>query len=392
MRGTGEPTAARVPRLRVLADALPLVHGALGTYPTNQLAALGERGDVELHVVASGALADQLARSCPQARVIRQPSRPLPARWAWEQLVLPRLASDYDVIYSMGGFAVFAARVPQVVLTQNPHHYGQAARMYARVTWGKVFRARLATERWLARRSVVRAERTVVVSDYLRAQLESDLGARDDVRVLKKASPRSYEGIPVMPAGAPEEHVRYVLTVGHDYPQKDWDGLIGTFLRFDDLPALVIAGEPRSPARAAELRVLLERHPQGSKIHLLGRVSDPAELRALYENAACFVAHSRFEAAPNAPEEAAAAGVPLVASDIGPHTELLGDAAVYYTMGDAEGLADAVRTALRRPPVGRLPRRTWQENAEELARLLHEVASGGSDHSSSSKKNFAFSR
>src|SRR5687768_2844145 len=98
------PRPSKRTPLRVLANTVALVPGALGTYPTNQLAALDRRADFEL-TIAAGRLADQLTEACPRAHLIRQETRPLLVRMAWEQVFLPRLAARFDVLYMMGGFA-----------------------------------------------------------------------------------------------------------------------------------------------------------------------------------------------------------------------------------------------------------------------------------------------
>ncbi|MEO1236569.1 MAG: glycosyltransferase family 4 protein [Planctomycetota bacterium] len=67
---------------------------------------------------------------------------------------------------------------------------------------------------------------------------------------------------------------------------------------------------------------LVERHRLGDVVAVLGRRTGP-ERAWLLRHAAGFVTTSREEGMPNAVLEAMAAGLPILASDIGPHRELV---------------------------------------------------------------------
>ena len=136
----------------------------------------------------------------------------------------------------------------------------------------------------------------------------------------------------------------------------------------DDLYASDAA---RVRARAASLRVVLPGH-----------VSDQT-LAALYTAATAAVVPSRGEGFGLPAVEAAACGAACVLSDIPPHRETLGDAAVFFPPGDASALASALRrvvddaglrddvAARGRSAVARL---TWEETARRLRVLLEEAA------------------
>jgi len=63
-------------------------------------------------------------------RSILHPSlRSLPLRTAWEQIRLPGVLERMraDVLLGLGGFRVFATRIPQISVWQNPNIYARTA-------------------------------------------------------------------------------------------------------------------------------------------------------------------------------------------------------------------------------------------------------------------------
>ncbi len=77
--------------------------------------------------------------------------------------------------------------------------------------------------------------------------------------------------------------------------------------------------------------------------------------------------------------EAMALGVPVVASDIPAHREVLGDVGHYAPSGDVAAFASALSRAVQ-PDRGRLQRGrerarafTWAKSAELLDTVLHRV-------------------
>ncbi len=77
----------------------------------------------------------------------------------------------------------------------------------------------------------------------------------------------------------------------------------------------------------------------------LGRVND-VDLAALYENAAAFVFPSLYEGFGLPPLEAMAHGCPVIVSDIPPHHEVCGDAALYFDPNQPEILAEHIDSVI----------------------------------------------
>jgi glycosyltransferase involved in cell wall biosynthesis len=80
----------------------------------------------------------------------------------------------------------------------------------------------------------------------------------------------------------------------------------------------------------------------------LGYVTDP-ELKALYENASCFVFPSLYEGFGLPPLEAMSSGCPVVVSRAGSLPELFDGVAFFCDPYDPEDIATAIQRAVESP-------------------------------------------
>lgn len=137
----------------------------------------------------------------------------------------------------------------------------------------------------------------------------------------------------------------YLLTAGTLEPRKELATVVQAFervrVRRPEL-SLVVAGARGwlTPRAAGEL--------ERPGVVVVGRVSD-AELDALYRRAEIVVCASRYEGFGLTVLEALVRGRPVVASAIGAHAELVGDAARLFPVGDAAALAGEVEALLDDP-------------------------------------------
>lgn len=167
-----------------------------------------------------------------------------------------------------------------------------------------------------------------------------------------------------------------VLAVARLAPQKGLDTLLDAAAAGAGAP-VVVAGD--GPLRTQlEDRIRAEDLP----VRLLGRRDDVADLLAAADVA---LSTSVWEGQPVFVQEALRAGVPLVATDAGGTREVTGEAAVLVPVGDAAGLAAAVRhlvedrteRAVRaqrsRQRAGELPS---EDDAVEQVRRVHRAARG----------------
>ena len=114
------------------------------------------------------------------------------------------------------------------------------------------------------------------------------------------------------------------------------------------------------------------------------------DLPALYNGAAAFVFPSLFEGFGLPPLEAMACGVPVIASHIPTHAEILGEAALYFDPNDAEGMAstinqglkdDDLRKELRAKGLSRAALFTWEETARRTLEVYRSVIGLGTGSS-----------
>ncbi|WP_214103547.1 glycosyltransferase family 4 protein [Acrocarpospora catenulata] len=138
----------------------------------------------------------------------------------------------------------------------------------------------------------------------------------------------------------------YVLFVGRLVPEKAVDLLLRTFSRLPgDVSLAVAGGSAFTEGYVTTLRELAARDP---RIHLLGYVYGD-DLAALYRHAAAYVQPSHLEGLPLALLEAASHGVPLIASGLGCHREIIateGPGGRIFRPGDPAGLRDALTQVL----------------------------------------------
>lgn len=185
-------------------------------------------------------------------------------------------------------------------------------------------------------------------------------------------------GCAPMPAASPGPEGR-MLCVGSVSPRKGHDTLLAACAQLMDLSwTLRCAGE-RGPW--AETLTPALRQLQG-RATLLGSLAEE-EIRAEYATADLFVLATWDETYGMALAEAAAAGLPIVSTDVGavPHTVPTG-AGILVPPGDSVALAEALRMVLSSPErrsalataARAAPRRTWDDAARDWRALELEMA------------------
>jgi glycosyltransferase involved in cell wall biosynthesis len=209
--------------------------------------------------------------------------------------------------------------------------------------------------RMLARFALTRADRVIAVSRALRATLIGELGvdaSRIDVVPMgvdtaafapgDMASTRRHLGIP--------HDARLALFVGGLIEVKGVRDLIEAMplVRPDD-PGVLLVLAGHGPL-SDELRARVDVLGQSGRVRLLGAV--PHEELPMWMNAAdTLVLPSYSEGLPVCLMEAAAAGLPMVATAVDGSVDVLAldPVNIAVTPGDVEGLAAALSVALARP-------------------------------------------
>lgn len=244
-----------------------------------------------------------------------------------------------------------------------------------RAKWGLAARAVLGVGYWLSGR--VPDER-VAVSRGLAAHYAERFG---------RAARYIPNGV-VAPKVLPARQIRarfglspnkYLLLVGRLVPEKAADLLIRAFRQLDtEWRLAVVGGSSYTDDFVARLRAEAAGDP---RVVFTGFVYGDL-LAELYSNAAVFVQPSRLEGLPLTLLEAASYGLPVVASDIPPHQEVLladGPGRRLFADGDERDLLRALRQVLADPGAERAgaellrdrvaAQYRWETAAIELERL-----------------------
>lgn len=264
---------------------------------------------------------------------------------------LDRLAGGGDVVWAPAPAPLAVSRDVPLVLTVHDRSWEERPSDFTR--YERLWH-RLARPRALARRAA-------------RVLTTTEAGRRDVVAAWG-LDPARVRAVPLAPAvpptGAVADGDPYLLFVGALEPRKAPDVLARAvaLARARGLGArVVVVGEGRVPVPG------LER---------AGRVDD-AQLSALYAGALALVAPSRLEGFGLPAIEALAHGTPVVASDLAPVREVLGDAARYVPAGDAGALAEALLEVERTRPRGRpeaVAHLSWDATARATRAALAEAA------------------
>jgi glycosyltransferase involved in cell wall biosynthesis len=322
----------------------------------------------------------------PNFSVVALSARPRPARFVFQQLLLPLAARRHDVavVHSPSFIMPLWNARHRNVLTVHDMASFTLPDLDIRLRRSSAYR-------WAVLASIRRADAVLVPSAFTRSEVlrlvpevpparirvirfgvgdEFTLGAR-------RAAPRVRERYDLARD--------YVLYVGTIAPRKNVDVLLdawSTLVERGVGEELVLAGRLGWDYR----RVLakLETRPLKESVRRLGYVAQD-DLPGLYAGAAAFVYPPALEGFGFPPLEAMACGTPVVASDSSALRENLSGAAVLVPPGDHVVLADSIFGLLRdeglrrehqRAGLARAAQFSWDATAKLTLDCYCELADG----------------
>ena len=286
----------------------------------------------------------------------------------WEQLELPFYAHDGILLNLANTAPVF--KVNQLVTIHDasvfsiPDAYSVAFRAWYQL----VFRILASQAKFL-----------ITISNFSKQELSHFLGVNDQtLNVI-------YEGKEHMIHVSPDRSIidrnnlgdrPFVLAVGSMSPHKNFSAVIKAVeqLSDQDIAIVIVGGKNTKSFASYELLA-------SDQLIYPGYVSD-SQLRALYENAVCFVHMSLYEGFGLPPLEAMACGCPVIVSNTASLPEICGDAALYCDPHNPIEIASQIKHLITNPSLQddlKLKGRTrsslfsWEKCALELLQYLEQI-------------------
>ncbi|HET6998419.1 MAG TPA: glycosyltransferase family 4 protein [Solirubrobacterales bacterium] len=345
-------------QLGAALEAMPEVEVRMVTVPAPSrlgrlfLRRLGRLGDGDLH-----GLRWRLRWSWQARRLLKRN-----ARWADVALIITqassllskgpmrRLPCVLSVDATVGQFTALEYNGPR------DRHSDRQQRLIAR----------------LERRAIANAAAVMAWTDWNATALREEYGMTETrLETIHPGLDVAWWGEAAAQRPASPEGPMRILFVGNDVERKGLGTLIEAVALLDGAAVLDVVSGDEIPAR------------DFIRVHR-GVSANTEELRSLYASADVFALPTRADAVPWAVLEAMAAGLPVVASDVGSIGELLGGSGELVAPGDVDGLAAALRRLEdpeRRGELGERARERVGEHydsaiqAPRLVELLAEVAS-----------------
>jgi glycosyltransferase involved in cell wall biosynthesis len=252
----------------------------------------------------------------------------------WEQMELPLYCQGQTLFTLTGGAPLL--HFPNIVTIHDaavaaaPAGYSVAYRLW---------------HRNVCRRMAKTAERIFTNSNFSKSELVKWYGAAPDKITVTYLGSDHFSHLEGDASALARFGIsgKYVLAVSSHNPNKNLRRVVEAMRHLRSTgPQLVIAGGHDNSVYQKSMKL-----PDGARV--LGYVSDP-ELKALYENAACFVFPSLYEGFGLPPLEAMSSGCPVVVSRAGSLPELFERVAFFCDPYDPEDIAAAIQRAVESLP------------------------------------------
>jgi len=206
-----------------------------------------------------------------------------------------------------------------------------------RSKWGRFARFALNCGEWMA---VCAPRATICVSESLAAKLSRRYGRR--VEFVPNGVVLVEESDDSILAELGVERGAYILFASRLVPEKGCHYLIGAWEEAGRPLPLVMAGDSSFSLAYVER---IKSMSGGSAVKFPGNIYG-ARLASLFRNATLFVLPSDLEGLPIVLLEALGYGVPVLASDIPPNCEVMGEIGKTFVAGDIGDLREKLRQCL----------------------------------------------
>jgi len=289
----------------------------------------------------------------------------------WEQLELPSYAKGGLLINFCNTGPIFKRN--QIVTIHDAAVYGfPSAFSFQFRTWYRFLLF------WLGKN----AKRILTVSEFSKRELMKYFSINPEkIRVVTEGKEQ------ILTIQSNEEIIRkhnlekgkYVLAVSSLNPNKNFRSIIQAIAFLEDKNKnfdFVIAGGTNPQVfKGSDLKI------ESSNVKYVGYVSDE-ELKALYENAGCFVYPSFYEGFGLPPLEAMACGCPVIVSKRASLPEVCGDSALYCDPEDSEDIANKIASVLENKELRKeLSEKghqrsmifTWERCAQQILEVVDEM-------------------
>ncbi|MBU9518156.1 glycosyltransferase family 4 protein [Burkholderia multivorans] len=288
----------------------------------------------------------------------------------WEQLVLPLFARRGRIVNLSNSASIFLGNqviyMHDAAVFDTPAHFSRAFRVWYRIMF------------WI----LARTSACVLTNSYFsRDRLAHHCRvSADKIRVVPLGADHLDAVQP--DASVLERHAikpgRFVLAVSSMNPTKNFGRLIAAFRQLDDPSVdLVIVGMQNKTVFGKQDHVTADE----PSIKYVGYISD-AQLKALYQNAACFLYPSIYEGFGIPPLEAMRYGCPVVVGNSAALPEVCADAALYcdpYSEGDIaaklRSLLDSaeLRDEFKRRGIAHAEKYRWSRSAEMMKAIFERL-------------------
>jgi glycosyltransferase involved in cell wall biosynthesis len=381
--------------MRIAINAISATRGGGRTYLLNLARVLPQVGSHEYRLYAPASVAPALS-GLPSSFEVTVPAGAERGYWArllWEQIVLPASARRWgaDVLICLGGFCPLWSLVPVLLLSRNPLYFTPRFLTdlieRGHYTWAARHLAMTRLALWSAQA----ARLTITPTDAMAAMMRTFAGHRSlRLRTIFHGF-QLWPGLNGAPRVAPPATPFRFLIVSHYNYFRNFEtvfraaaklrascpaGALQLVLTTDLRPGLRLGGYDTT--RAARL---LDELQIRDIVVLLGSVAYD-DVPKVYSSAHVVICPAYAESFSHTVVEAMALGVPVIASDIGVHREVAGDAACFFSPLNPDDLADrcrtlmsdgALRAAMSAAGMERAKTFDWRRHFQELLAAAEEI-------------------